>query len=125
MGSTQNHRHTALAKVSRDLVGAPRGECLYRDANKIARRIIINFLDAVVESFHLTLRRRDACQGGKRERRELPGRFLTKPFVFDHGRFDECDFHISFYREERKGKFASLRPLRSSRFNLVCSWTID
>ena len=52
MMSAQDHRHTAFTKFIRNLIGAPRGKSFDRDSDKIARRIIINFFDAVIHGFH-------------------------------------------------------------------------
>src|SRR3989337_1568572 len=93
MMTAQNNRHTTPAKFICNLIGPPRGECLYRDPDKVAMGIEFNLFEAIIQRLHLHIGWRDSRQRGKRKRRKLPGWLFAKVPALDHGRFHYRDVH--------------------------------
>jgi len=96
MVTAQNDGDAAPAKFVGDLIGATGGEGLDRNTHQVARCVVINRFDAVINRFHVHIGRGQACQRGQRQWGKLPGRFFAKVFLLNHGWFDERDFHKQF-----------------------------
>ncbi len=93
MDASHHHRHTSLPVLGADLVGAPRGERLHRDADEIGWIVVVDLLEPVVVHLHVDTRWGECGDHSEGEWLHPPTFVVLPVGEPAKRRLDECDLH--------------------------------